>query len=46
MIIINDLFRRRNKKKYLSILQNFKDGLDVFTPIRDKYIPPKPPERV
>ena len=33
-------------KKYLSILQNFKDGLDVYTPIRDKYIPPKTPERV
>ena len=33
-------------KKYLSILQNLKDGLDVYTPVRDKYIPPKTPERV
>ena len=28
-------------KKYLSILQNFKDGLDVYTPVIDKHIPSK-----
>ena len=33
-------------KKYLSILQNFKDGLDVYTPVRDKYIPSKIPQKV
>ena len=33
-------------KKYLSILQNFKDGLDVYTPVRDKHIPPKIPQKV
>ena len=33
-------------KKYLSILQNFEDGLDVYTPIRDKYIPSKIPQKV
>ena len=33
-------------KKYLSILQNFKDGLDLYTPVRDQHIPPKTPERV
>ena len=32
-------------KKYLSILQNFKDGLDVYS-VREEYIPPKTPERV
>ena len=32
-------------QKYLSILQNFKDGLDVYS-LREKYIPPKTPERV
>ena len=33
-------------KKYLSILQNFEDGLDVYTSIRDKYIPSKIPQKV
>ena len=33
-------------KKYLSILQNFKDGLDVYTPVRDKHIPSKIPQKV
>ena len=33
-------------KKYLSILQNFKDGLDVYTPVRDKHIPPEIPQKV
>ena len=33
-------------KKYLSILQNFKDGLDVYTPVRDKHIPSKLPQNV
>ena len=31
-------------KEYLNILQNFKDGLDVYT-VRDKYIPPKTPQK-
>ena len=29
-------------KKYLSILQNFKDGLNVYS-VREEYIPPKTP---
>ena len=33
-------------KKYLSILQNFKDGLDVYTRVRDKYVPPQIPQKV
>ena len=33
-------------KKYLSILQNFEDGLDVYTPVIDKHIPPKIPQKV
>ena len=33
-------------KKYLSILQNFKDGLDVYTPVKDKHVPPKIPQKV
>ena len=32
-------------KKYLSILQNFEDGLDVYS-VRDKHIPPKIPQKV
>ena len=32
-------------QKYLSILQNFKDGLDVYS-VRDKHIPPKIPQKV
>ena len=33
-------------KKYLRILQNVDDGLDVYTPVRDKHIPPKIPQKV
>ena len=33
-------------KKYLSILQNVDDGLDVYTPVRDKHLPPKIPQKV
>ena len=32
-------------QKYLSILQNFKDGLNVYS-VRDKHIPPKIQEKV
>ena len=32
-------------KKYLSILQNFNDGLDVYS-VRDKQLPPKIPQKV
>ena len=32
-------------KKYFSILQNVNDGLDVHTPVRDKYVPPKIPQK-
>ena len=27
-------------KKYLSILQNFKDGLNIYSPVKDENIPP------
>ena len=33
-------------QKYLSILQNFKDGLNVYSSVKDKSIPSKIPERV
>ena len=33
-------------QKHLSILQNFKDGLNVYSPVKDEYIPPKTPEKV
>ena len=32
-------------QKYLNILQNYKDGLDVYT-VREKHIPPKIPQKV
>ena len=33
-------------QKYLSILQNFKDGLNIISSVKDENIPPKTPERV
>ena len=33
-------------KKYLNILRNFNDGIDVYTPVLDKHIPLKIPEKV
>ena len=33
-------------QKYLSILQNFKDGLNVYSSVKDENIPPKSPEKV
>ena len=27
--------------QYTNILQNFNDGLDVYTPVLDNHIPPK-----
>ena len=33
-------------QKYLNILQNFKDGLNIISPVRDESIPPKTLERV
>ena len=32
-------------QKYLSILQNFKDGLNVYSSVKDKHLPPKIPEK-
>ena len=32
--------------QYLNILKNFNDGLDVYTPVLDKHIPLKIPEKV
>ena len=28
-------------QKYLNILQNFKDGLNFYSPVKDEHIPPK-----
>ena len=39
-------YSEEETKKYLSILQNFEDGLNVYTPVRDKHIPPKIPQKV
>ena len=33
-------------QKYLNILQNYKDGLNIISPIKDDNIPPKTPEKV
>ena len=33
-------------QKYLNILQNCRDGLNIISPIKDEHIPPKTPERV
>ena len=33
-------------QKYLNILQNFKDVLNVYSSVKDENIPPKTPERV
>ena len=33
-------------QKYLNILQNYKDSLNVVSPIKDENIPPKSPEKV
>ena len=33
-------------EKYLSILQNVNDGLNIISPVKDENIPPKIPERV
>ena len=33
-------------EKYLNILQNFKDGLNIISPVKDENIPPKTPEKV
>ena len=33
-------------QKYLNILQNFKDGLNIISPIKNENIPPKTPEHI
>ena len=33
-------------QKYLNILQNYKDGLGIISPVKDEHIPPKTPEKV
>ena len=33
-------------QKYLSILQNYKDGLNVYSSVKDKHVPPKIPQKV
>ena len=33
-------------QKYLSILQNFKDGLNVYSSVKDDNVCPKTPEKV
>ena len=33
-------------QKYLSILQNFKDGLNVYSSVKDNHIPSKIPQKV
>ena len=33
-------------QKYLNILQNYEDGLNIISPIKDDNIPPKTPEKV
>ena len=33
-------------QKYLNILQNVNDGLNIISPVKDENIPPKIPEKV
>ena len=33
-------------QKYLNILQNYRDGLNIISPVKDEHIPPKTPENV
>ena len=33
-------------QKYLNILQNYRDGLNIISPVKDENIPPKTPARV
>ena len=33
-------------QKYLNILQNYRDGLNIISPIKDEHILPKTPEHV
>ena len=33
-------------QKYVNILQNFKDGLNIISPVKDENISPQTPERV
>ena len=33
-------------QKYLRILQNFEDGLNVYSSVKDKHIPPKISQKV
>ena len=33
-------------QKYLSILQNFEDGLNIIFPVKNEHFPPKTPEHV
>ena len=33
-------------QKYLNILQNYKDGLDIISPVKDELVPPETPEKV
>ena len=33
-------------QKYLNILQNYRDGLNIISPVKDENIPPKTPEKV
>ena len=33
-------------QKYLNILQSYKDGLDIISPMKDELVPPKLPEKL
>ena len=45
--VINKMtYSEEEIKKYLNILRNFNDGLDVYTPVLDKHIPLKISEKV
>ena len=46
MIKIKMSYSEEEIKKYLNILRNVNDELNVISPIKDEYIPPKIPEKV
>ena len=39
-------YSKEEIQKYLNILQNCKDGLNIISPVKDELVPPKLPEEV
>ena len=39
-------YSEKEIQKYLNILKNFKDGLNIISPVKDELVAPKTPEKV